>query len=148
MEIEKGFKIDSPDVFVPWNISEKEFVKLFETNKLKNVANGYYTISCESLDGLKCFIGFHFDPRRNGILNELEFFRLDYTNQKASFEDFQFHFEKAFGNPNLKSKGKEGFDNYQWSINEIRIMHYIFDRFGNEEHMRIRNESTSIIKEL
>jgi len=31
-------------------------------------------------------------------------------------------------------------------LKEIRIMHYIFDRFGLEEHMRIKNESTTKYK--
>ncbi|MDA9277725.1 hypothetical protein N9P63_02270 [Polaribacter sp.] len=44
------------------------------------------------------------------------------------------------------SKGNEGFDNYQWSINGIKIMHYVFDRFGLEEHMRIKYESTTTYK--
>lgn len=146
MEIEKGFKIDSPNVFVPWNIDEKEFLELFKTAELKNVTSGYYTIPCESLNGLKSLIGFHFEPRKNGVLNELEFFRTNYDDQKKSFDDFQSHFENAFGKPTGSSKGNEGFDNYQWSINGIKIMHYVFDRFGPEEHMRIKYESTTTYK--
>ena len=138
MEIEKGFKIDLPNIFVSWNINEKELTELFAENELKNVTTGYYTFPCESLNGLKCIIGFHFEPRKNGVLSELEFFRTDYSNQKKSFDDFQSHFEKIFGNPTEKSKGNEGFDNYEWSINGIRISHYVFDRFGPEEHMRIK----------
>ena len=114
MEIEKGFKIDSPNVFVPWNIDEKEFLELFKTAELKNVTSGYYTIPCESLNGLKSLIGFHFEPRKNGVLNELEFFRTNYDDPKKSFDDFQSHFENAFGKPTGSSKGNEGFDNYQW----------------------------------
>ena len=138
MEIEKGFKIDNPNVFIPWNITEKELTELFTGNELKNVTNGYYTFPCESLNGLKCIIGFHFEPRKNGILNELEFFRAEYIDQKKSFEEFQSHFENEFGKATSKSNGNDGFENYDWWINGIRIVHYVFDRFGPEEHMRIK----------
>ncbi|WP_047419560.1 hypothetical protein [Cellulophaga sp. Hel_I_12] len=126
--------------------NEKELVELFKETELKNVTAGYYSISCESLNGLQCLIGFHFEPRKKGFLNELEFFRTDYSDQIKSFDDFQSHFEKAFGNPTGKSKGNDGFDNYEWSINGIKIVHFVFDRFGPEEHMRIKYESTTPYK--
>ena len=140
MEIEKGFKIDNPNVFIPWNITENELIEILDGNELKNVTNGYYGMSCESLNGLKCYIGFHFNPRKNGILNELEFFRNGTDSQIKSFDKFQFHFEREFGKATKISKGKEGFENYEWWINGIQIVHFVFDRFGPEEHMRIRNK--------
>lgn len=83
-------------------------------------------------------LGFHFEPRKNGILKELEFFRTDYSNQQKSFDDFQSHFEKSFGKPTSSTKGNEGFNNYEWNFNEVQIVHFVFDRFGPEEHMRIK----------
>jgi hypothetical protein len=34
------------------------------------------------------------------------------------------------------TKENEGFNNYEWRINDVQIVHYVFDRFGPEEHMR------------
>jgi hypothetical protein len=138
MDINKGSQIDSPKIFVPWDVEEKELTDLFNGHELKHVTTGYYTTSCTSLNGLTCMLGFHFDPRSNGRLNELEFFRTNYDDQRKSFEEFQTHFVNVFGQPSETAKGNEGFNNYAWQLNNVQIVHYIFDRFGPEEHMRIK----------
>lgn len=138
MEINKGFKIDKPDVFVNWDINEIELKTLFREYELKQVTTGYYTTNCSSLNGLNCILGFHFEPRKNGILKELEFFRTDFSNKKKSFDDFQIHFEKSFGKPTNSTRGNEGFNNYVWNFKEVQIVHFVYDRFGPEEHMRIK----------
>jgi hypothetical protein len=81
-------------------------------------------------------IGFHFEPQ-NGQLNELEFFRMKYDNQQKSLTNFKF-FHIRFGQPTSATKENEGFNNYEWRINDVQIVHYVFDRFGPEEHMRIK----------
>jgi len=138
MEIGKGFQIDNPEIFIPWDISERELTDLFNGHELKHVTTGYYTTACTSLKGLNCMLGFHFDPRSNGRLNELEFFRTNYDDQKKSFDEFQTHFLTAFGQPTNSTKGNEGFTNYEWQFGNVQIVHYVFDRFGPEEHMRIK----------
>ena len=138
MDIDKGFQIDQPNIFVPWDIDEKTLTDLFKVQDLKHVTTGYYTISCISLDSLNCMIGFHFDPRSNGRLNEFEFFRMNYDNQQKSFDEFQNSFTKSFGQPTNTTNGNEGFNNYEWRLNSVQIVHFVFDRFGPEEHMRIK----------
>src|SRR5690606_3308437 len=131
-------KIDEPDIFIPWDIDEQTLTKKLNGHNFKNVTTGYYTISCKSLNGLSCMLGFHFEPRKNGTLNELEFFRTDYSDQGKSFNDFQSHFEKEFGKPTSESDGNEGFKNYEWDFEWVQIVHYVFNRFRPEEHMRIK----------
>jgi hypothetical protein len=138
MDINRGFQIEQPNIFVPWKIDEKTLTDLFNGKDLKHVTTGYYTMKCKSLDSLNCMIGFHFEPRKNGQLNELEFFRMNYDNQQKSFDEFQNSFTNAFGQPTSTTKGNEGFNNYQWRLDDVQIVHYVFDRFGPEEHMRIQ----------
>ncbi len=138
MDINKGFKIDQPSLFIPWYIDEKKLIELFEGGNLKHVTTGYYTASCLSLDTLNCMIGFHFEPRKSGHLKELEFFRTSYADQRKSFDEFQEAFIKAFGAPLSTTQGDEGFNNYEWRIGKVQIVHFVFDRFGPEEHMRIK----------
>jgi hypothetical protein len=138
IDITKGFQIDNPKIFIPWDIDENTLTDLFKDNQLKRVTNGYYTTSCTSLGDLTCLIGFHFQPQSKGILNELEFFRSNYDNQQNSFDEFQTSFVKAFGQPTYTKKGDEGFNNYVWQFGKIQIVHYVFDRFGPEEYMRIK----------
>jgi hypothetical protein len=138
MTIEKGFKIEKPDIFIPWDINENELDQLFKSKTLRHVATGYYTTAIESLGGLKCELGFHFEPRNNGLLKEFEFFRTDYSDQEKSFKEFQLYFEQEFGKPTSESMGNDGFKNYAWNFNGAQIVHFVFDRFGPEEHMRIK----------
>ena len=137
MDLISGFQIESPSVFVPWGISESQLQSLLEEHGLKQVTHGYYTMSCVSLGGLSHQLGFHFHPRHHGILNELEFFRRSYESLKASFDDFQEHFERSFGEPTAEQCETEEFPAFSWSLNGVRIIHYVMDRFGLEEHMRI-----------
>ena len=167
MNIEKGFQIDEPSVFVPWDIDEKGLENLLGEFGLKKVKAGYYCISCKSLGGLYHELGLHFEkedvkesekleifaksigkiiktvgpdsnPKREGKLKELEFYRKSYPNLKESFDEFQSSFEKEFGKPTKCKMGKEGFFNYDWRLKGVRIEHYVYDRFGAEEHLRIK----------
>ena len=138
MDLASGFQIDSPNVFVPWGIREDELKSLLDAHGLKRVTHGYYTLFCVSLDGLSHQLGFHFYPRSGGILNELEFFRLSHESQEASFNEFQEHFESAFGKPTNEQPGDQGFPSFSWNLPGAQIVHYLFDRFGPEEHMRVR----------
>ena len=138
VDIDKGFQIDNPKIFVAWDIDEKTLTELFKNSELKHITTGYFTTKCSSLNGLTCMLGFHFRPREGGFLNELEFFRTDYSDQQKSFDEFQKYFTNVFGQPTKTTKGNEGFNNYEWKLNNIQIVHYVFDRFGPEEHMRIK----------
>ncbi|HEX8843263.1 MAG TPA: hypothetical protein VF791_01265 [Pyrinomonadaceae bacterium] len=138
MNIDEGFQIEVPEVFVRWGISEADLRGLLDAYGLRHVTHGYYTLSCVSLGGMSHELGFHFFPRHNGILRELEFFRRSYDNLKASFDEFQSHFEAFFGEPTREQMGSEGFPSYTWEWKDVRIIHYVIERFGLEEHMRIQ----------
>lgn len=86
-------------------------------------------------------LGFHFIPRDGDRLEELEFMRRSYADQRGSYEEFQRHFEAAFGPPHRSSAGSEGFARHEWRVPAAEIVHYVIDRFGPEEHMRIRRRS-------
>jgi len=139
MNIYKGIQIDEPSIFVPWEISEENLVELFNGKHLKHITNGYYTIKCTLFNGLNCMIGFHFEPGLNGHLSEFEFFRTNYDDQQSSFNEFQKYFVQEFGEPSNTTPGNEGFNNYEWILDYIKIIHLVYDRFGPEEHMRIKN---------
>jgi len=136
MEIHKAFAIEDPAVSVPWGISESELNVLIPG--LHHVTPAYYTLPVTVLGGLRCMLGFHFRGSRGG-LSELEFFRTAYPDQRASFEEFQRHFEQAFGPPSSSKPGDQDLPSHEWRLSSISIVHCVFDRFGPEEHMRIRS---------
>lgn len=137
MELREGFTIEEPAVSVPWGITEAELVTLIEAPELRRVTRAYYTLPATVLGGLRCMLGFHFLGRRGG-LSELEFFRTAYPDLRASFEEFQRHVERVFGPPTRTSPGGEGLPSHEWRLSGVSIVHFVLDRFGPEEHMRIR----------
>ena len=145
MKIESGFTIEKPNAFIPWGIHRNQ-LKMILGPELRCVSLDYYSISCESLGGMKHQLGFHFDS--NARLKELEFFRDTYPDQDASYKEFQKHFEATFGTPTETGEGEEGFPYHIWYLNEVTIAHSVWNRFGLEEHMRIIHKPVSKFNKL
>jgi hypothetical protein len=138
MDISKGFQLEQPHIFVPWETLEVEIRTLFDGLPLRRVTHGYFTIPCLSLGGLSHELGFHFYPRGGGILTELEFFRTPAPDLAASYEKFQQHLEATFGPPALTAPGSEGFLSHTWRLPGADVVHFVLNRFGPEEHVRIK----------
>lgn len=143
-DITQGFQIENPKVFVPWSTNPSDLKALFRHSffkrTLKKVTKTYYVAECVSLGGLRHSLGFHFaDHQDKGVLGELEFFILDGTDWKSQFREFQSHLEMTFGEP---TAARAGFDSdrphFVWEFQGIEISHDVIDRFGVEEHVRIR----------
>jgi hypothetical protein len=136
VELAEGFEIETPAVLVPWGISEATLLALLPAPP-RHVTTGYYVIHCTSLSGLEHELGFHFSPKEDGRLVELEFFRQAYADLRGSFDDFQRHLELTFGPPVSTSAGDEDFPTYGWRFGAATVRHYLLNRFGPEEHVRI-----------
>jgi hypothetical protein len=93
--------------------------------------------------GLQDELGFHFTPRGGDRLDELEFFRRAYPDNAASFRNFQDHLERTFGPPTQTRDGAAGFPTHEWHVPDARVIHFVHDRFGLEEHVRITRASLS-----
>ena len=154
--IAKGLQITEPNVFIPWNTSERKLLKLLKGSTPEKVGDGYYTLSVLLFGDLQCMLGFYFatskknflSHRKNtldciGIFRSAEYYEgYAYNKLTASFTDFQSRLEKAFGIPTSTIEGSQdytgGFPSYTWEIGEITIRHYVFERFGLGEHLRIQ----------
>ena len=136
MNLLDAFPIEHPAVSVPWGVTEEQLLGILASASARRVTREYITLPVRILGGLDCMLGFHF--RDNGCLSELEFFRTAYTDQRASYEEFQRHFEQALGPPSRTQAGDEGFPSHEWYVPGARVVHYVFDRFGPEEHMRVQ----------
>jgi hypothetical protein len=136
MDLRSGLQIEEPRVFVPWGIDEAQLRQLLPA--AHEVNRGYHVLDVVSLGGLQSALGFHFDPRADGRLVELEFFRRHYDDLAASFDEFQRHLESTFGPPQRTGEGDEGFPSHEWVRDGTSIRHYVVERFGPEEHVRIR----------
>jgi hypothetical protein len=135
MNLKQGFTLDVPAVTVPWIASEEQLQELMG-GVLRHVTGGYWVGKVQVLGGLRCNLGFHFEGQPAGLVS-LEFFRDAYPDQRASFEEFQRHFEGEFGPPTSKKRGTDGYPEFRWRVPGADIVHYVYDRFGLEEHMRI-----------
>ena len=138
MDLSRGFTLEDPPVTIRFGISERELDQLLG-ERLRRITNVYYCLSCMSLGGLQHELGCHFKRGLfKGRLDELEFFRKAYPDPVASFDEFERHFELAFGPPIETTPGSEGLPNHRWLFPGFEIIHVVYDRFGPEEHMRIR----------
>jgi hypothetical protein len=138
MDVSSVFPLIDPPVRVPWGISEAELKNLVGP-RLRHVTDGYYTAACTSLPGLTHVVGFHFEPRKSGRLIELEFFRESYVDLATSYVQFQRAFEAHFGPPTKSRPGDAELPNCEWTIDSVIIRHFVLERFGPEEHMRVRH---------
>jgi hypothetical protein len=128
------FKLEKPEVMIPWLISVEDLISLL-LGKPKKVTPVYYTIRAVSLRGLSHVLGIHFNE--TGRLYMLEFFRKR-PHLNKSFPEFQEHLVAVFGPP-LRTWGSEkSFPAHRWIIEGIGIYHYVIDRFGPEEHLEMR----------
>jgi hypothetical protein len=136
MDLARGFEIEDPPVVVPWGSTEDEVRLLLPS--LREVTPGYLTGEVVSLRGLRHMLGFHFQPRNRGRLVELELYRSSYLDLQASFAEFQRHLEATFGPPQESRPAGDGFPAYGWKVGRTTIRHYVFDRFGPEEHVEVQ----------
>jgi hypothetical protein len=83
-------------------------------------------------------LGFHFYPRGDGGLVEVEFFRTSYLDLAASYQEFQYHLEATFGRPVTTTAGSAGFPSHIWRFPGADVIHVVQERFGPEEHVRIK----------
>jgi hypothetical protein len=136
MDLSIEFEIEDPDVVVRWTMSEEQLLQALPSQP-HWVTSGYYTLDCTSLNGLQCVLGFHF---WDGRLGELEFFRRDYSDLQASYDDFQRHLEATFGPPTDRDDGSysKTMPHYVWEFDGAEVRHGVLDRFGPEEHVSLR----------
>jgi len=146
MDFSKGFQLEVPAVFIPWGIRAADLEAPFG-GSLERVRDGYYCMTCESLGGMQNELGLHFSYYSAiGTLHKLEFFRKDYSDIQGSYETFQKHFEDAFGPPDFREPGQQdGLPDCAWHLGDVTIVHYVFDRFGLEEHMEITKRHKSFL---
>jgi hypothetical protein len=121
MNLRSGFEIDDPALVIPWGIKEEVLLRIGGAEGRRQVTTGYYTASCKALGGLSVEVGFHFEPRANGLLAEMEIFRKFSKPITESVEEFQKHLEATFGKPILSSPGTERFPHFAWRVPGSRV---------------------------
>jgi hypothetical protein len=139
-----GLKLEDPHLTIAWSIRPAELRELFresgQEGRLRFVTEGYFVLSCTALAGLETQLGLHFRPRSEaGRLAELEFFDNGQQELKASYELYQQHLERVFGPPSRSRAGLSTaqLPTHEWRTRGLRVSHYVMERFGPEEHVRV-----------
>ena len=140
-----GLELEDPRLTIRWGIRPGELRSLFRDSGcedlLRSVTEGYIVLRCRALAGLETQLGLHFRPRsEEGRLAELEFFDNGQKELRASYDLYQSHLEHAFGRPSRSKPGlcAEDLPSHEWRTRGIRVSHYVMERFGPEEHVRVR----------
>ncbi len=138
MNITKGLAIDNSNTVIPWSIRPRRLAEIVGGDALSEVTRGYYVTQCSVLGGLQISVGFHF---HYGRLAEFELFRRFAMPLEESYADFQQHLESTFGPPHDCWADDGGFNHctwrFGWLFGRASVRHFVMDRFGPEEHVRI-----------
>jgi hypothetical protein len=136
VELERGFQIDHPAVFLPWGVTEQELAELLP-RPARRVTDGYHTFDCTALTGLLVVLGLHFEPRRGGVLHELELHRPEPADLAVAFGRSQHHLELTFGPPHDTRQRPGWYPSHEWRFGDVRVRHYAQHRFVHEDRVRI-----------
>lgn len=136
MDLGAGYELEEPAVTIPWFARPDDVRRLVPD--VEEVTEGYDVVDVVSLGGLRHALGLHYRPRRNGRLVEFEIFRREPIDVQVSFEEFQSHLEVVFGPPTTSRPAGPDRPRHRWRFGTIDVVHLIQDRFGPEEHLRIR----------
>jgi hypothetical protein len=139
MNISQGYEIEQPKVFVPWGITEKVLIGLVNASSLRRVTKGQFSLSCISLGGLSHELSFHFKPRIDGSLKELEFYLKSARSLTQTFKRLQSHVEAIFGPPTITNHVRRSFPEYSyiWNLKGVRIEHHVRERIWDTDVVRI-----------
>jgi hypothetical protein len=124
-------------------ISKRKVKGIMKDKNLRVIAKDYICVDAKVLrPDFSCSIGFHF---KFNIVYMWEFFRdREYYQSHDtydSYQDFQKVFEEYFGKPTSIK------DDYscKWIYDTYEIHHYLYDRFGLEEHLFICQKEYGIL---
>lgn len=135
MDIRRALTTDA-GTDIPWLISQAELSSIVGGDCLTTVTTDYLVTRCSLLGGLQLSLGFHF---KGSKLLEVELFRHFPVPLPESYAEFQHHLTLTFGAPTQTIPGEADgeYDHHEWRFGRTRIRHYVLDRFGSEEHVRI-----------
>ena len=139
MDIQRALTTDA-GTDIPWLISQAKLTSIVGADCLTTVTTDYLVTRCSLLGGLNLSLGFHF---KGSKLLECELFRHLPVSLAESYAEFQQHLTLTFGAPTQTIPGGAdagygcGYDHHEWRFGRTRIRHYVLDRFGCEEHVRI-----------
>ena len=148
-DLAKGFQLETPNFWLPWDITMAEFLKAFTNQRQvapRLVAPGYYVARCQIFGGLGAQVGFHFEPKNDaGLLKELELFDNGETDIEKSYHVFHERLVQLLGEPHEEKRGACGASmaDREWHVGPVSIVHYVMDRLGPEEHLRVRKERSA-----
>lgn len=134
-----GFFVENPKYIIPFDITKDDISKIV-LSSIKTITPNYFTTKCIALNGLEINLGLHFsDESHPGKLREFEVFFDTYSNLLDLYKQRQLHLEKTYGIPQTIKDGEyeKEMRFCQWIIGGTVISHYVFDRFGPEEHIQI-----------
>lgn len=144
MKAGRGFRLESPALTIAWGIRPAELEATFHREApgvdLIRVRAGYYVARCTALGGLRTMVGFHFSPLADdGALSEIEFYDNGSAELAESFAVYQRHLEATFGPPSAVRAGffSPDLPSYEWRKGRVRAAHFVVERFGPEEHVRV-----------
>jgi hypothetical protein len=127
MEIERGFQLENPKIFIEW---EATLDRLPVKEGLLKVTDEYYVMNGTALGGLALRVGLLLQHKR---LVRIELLRQSEMDLANSYRDFQRRLEATFGPPDVTHSADGGYKCLEWNCGKAIVTHSVIERFSLEE---------------
>ena len=134
MDITRGFPLDRPRIDLKWGLTEQGFLELLTECGPQKITNGHYEMRCRFFGLPESVVHFHFEPRTNGRLCEIEFFRKPKRQKKKGFDQLQLALEKYLGPPTRRDHTRSvELESTYWRLGKVSVAHEYYYQFGQYE---------------
>jgi hypothetical protein len=150
-DLSVGFRLEDPAVLVPWGASVEDLLSTFRAqgHAPRRVTASYYTAAGRLFGGTEAKIGFHFGRWESPDgLEHVELFDNGEREIEKSYQVFHRSLVEQFGEPTVREPGDLGpsMPYCEWRVGSVRILHYVMDRFGPEEHLTLRKNAGAALR--
>jgi len=124
MDLTRAFPLDVPRLDVPWGLTEQAFLDLVRPYRPQKITNGHYEMRCKFFGLPESPVHFHFEPRTNGRLSQIEFFRKPQRQKKKGFDQLQRSLEKYLGAPTQRDEARgDDVQPAHWQVGKVSVAH-------------------------
>src|ERR1051325_9152807 len=95
--ITRALPLEDPAVELRWGLNERGFRDHFKEKALEQITAGHFKIRCRLLGGMDSEVHFHFAPRRDGRLTQVEIYRQPKRHRQKGFDDWQARLTALLG---------------------------------------------------
>jgi hypothetical protein len=134
MDITRAFPLDVPRLDLAWGLTEQAFLEMLRPYRPQKITNGHYEMRCRFFGLPESPVHFHFEPRTDGRLSQVEFFRKPQRQKRKGFDQLQRSLEKYLGVPTRREQARsDEVHPVHWQLGKVSVAHEYYYHGGHYE---------------